>query len=1276
MKQKIWKRSVCTLLALFLCVSTLLPVAFATDEAETVEEITESVEAIEIVREDTPAEADDTPAADESAADEPDDPAEPADDPAESVEAPADDTDTDAPETTVTAEKDEATEPAESDPATTEKKIEEASENDSDDAPSIIKKEKAKLSATSAGNATIEQKVGSGLLGANYVTRSDIQALFGNPSGSNNFFGFAPSGGSINYLSTALSTCGISNGDYVAYWTTSYSGTFIKTPKWENATTISVKVRLYYTGTLSAAGHEDGCVLLNDEETSGSVKLYTDTQYTVSAKEIEDYVYSITGAEEGVAFTPSSDMTITANYIKAEFATVTVVENEGGSTAIKVGDQTVGDKVQAGESFTVEPAPDTANDYYVESVVITKDGEEIEGLTVGPVADGEAYIVTVTYAQATLSLADCQVNIIDIEKGNYGALESAILANASLTPAEFADEATAEVKYHAGLLVGYQPLSYGSGLTTHSFGEGSMIGSVEIGNTETVRVTYTIPSRNLTLTAEATVTVADLRIPTTISGAGVTITYGDDLKEALLPQLTVIGDDGATVSFNADEITVDPEKPDVKLLQYQDVTVRFAGNDEYAASEGSVSIYVRQADSFINVKSETITYGQTPALEIDTDPGDLDIIRVIGGIDGDATGFVSIDIPQSTKEKMKIKVGGTTVVDFYEMLSNGMEDGITLSELRELITSLSELAKIPLVAEALAASGFDVESLQSVLDIITTLPELDVNAKITLGNPPKNAGIYLVSAVSADLNYRLSADVGYLAILPKTTSETDTVELRFTAELPGALGVMSYNDAQTFTFGGGLYVNDALTESTHVHALYAGTSSQGEIEIQSNEPIREPGVYTETIYILGGNYYATPIIRTYTVERKATDLKLDDDTVVYDGKIHTLTAYTDDDVDLKGNVVYTYMGNGYIGNIPPVFAGTYTVTALYTGDATHKPAAISATLTIKKAEATVTATCVDSVVYGDVSEDDHSALELGYEIEGVLKGEYLGGVWVYVAENESFPHVGDYQTGISFRQVNMNYKVTLVQADFTITPRPVTVTIDTVSKAFGTKDPKLTCSTDNLAFEDALDVTLWRAEGEEIGDYPIFSSITANPDYEIKVKGKYVSPIKPEDEDLAGTGADSEYGLFRIKAREIIVKVDDASKDVGEDDPEIEFTVTDTDGNPLDPDEVGVKLTREPGEKPGEYTIKVTVTNENYKLNESKSSGAKLIIEEPATEETEKPDPQKPTGKSTENESKTKTNPKAPSTGSTGAALAMLITAILALAALLLFRRRQSVSDR
>ena len=932
-----------------------------------------------------------------------------------------------------------------------------------------------------------------------YLTSSNIRELFGDSlrDMATKSYGFASVDTPNEITNATILGDSVEAGEYYIYRTGISTN-----PNWANAKVLKMNLRTYYNATFTVTGHEEGEVYLNNEPVNGSVKLYTDTEYTVTAKEISEYLCTMTGAEDGVAFTPSADVDVTVSYSKLAYATISLDVNEGGNVTVRSGEFTVTDRVNEGDSFTVEATADANNAYYVESVVVTKDGEEVEAVDgeYGPVADGEAYVITVTFAKATLTLNDGEVSLRDIYFKDYDAVEQAILACAELLPAEFADNAQTKVEYAAYNLLGYEvfePLTYSNDLS-HPFGTSERGGTLKGGNTERVRVTVTLPDYGIELRATATMTVNDDRIATAVESTSdtLTITYGDDLKAAVLDMISVISvEDQQPVEFTEDDITITPDKLNANLLsalRAQEVTVRYKGTDVYAIAETKVNVYVRRAQSSLDAKSETITYGEAPEAKVITTPENLDYIKVIAGIDGEAQGFVSIDIPESLKQRMQIKVGDLVVLDIYQLLSNYIGEGrATINSFKDFINDIySRIGSSELIRQAIENSGFNMEILDGIMSFINELPDFESDLKIRLGQVPANAGAYLMFAVSTDTNYTTSSDLSYIIIKPKTTTEDETYELRFREEMQGdsELQFLSYEEAQEFDFAGDYYVNGEVTESDKLHTLYIGVTFGGDFIAQS-EPVTVPGVYTETVFILGGNYFAAPIFRAYTINRLEAPIKMDDLTVPYDGEAHTIEAYFEDGAELTGNVSTYYYGSGYFGNDAPVNAGEYTVYTIYAGDELHMASSTTATLTIEKLDAVITVTCKDEVAYGEIGYGDLAAAEIGYTVTGTVNDESLGIIVPFINPGETFPNIGEYTVSVIFIQINPNYNVTVENATLNIVPKQLVVTVNDAEKYIGTVDPDFTYTvtdTDGNVLDLELDIKIARDVGEKLGTYRIF----------------------------------------------------------------------------------------------------------------------------------------------------------------------------------------------
>ena len=948
-------------------------------------------------------------------------------------------------------------------------------------------------------------------------------------------------------------------------------------PNWETARVLKLELKTYYNASFAVTGHEEGAVYLNGEAVSGSMKLYEAGPYTVTTKEIEDYTCTLYGAEEGVEFTLTEDLDVTAAYMKDAHATVAVNPCEGGTIEILSNGEATFGKVAEGNTFVVNAAADADHNYYLESVTVTKNGEEVapvEGtqFEFGPVVDLEQYEVTATFAKASLTLDDCDVIYMDIVHQDFDAIKASILAATTLTPEEFEESASYEVEYVAYTLLGYDiyaPLNY-TGDLAHPFGNTDNNNTLKDGNTERIRVTCTLAKYGIEMRATAVATVKDTREPVRVEAGSAEITYGDDLKAALIDSIVVYNSSDEPIEFTESDIAVVPAYPNATAEpEEQEVTVRYKGSEVYAIGEGTATVIVNRAESSIDAKNEVITYGETPALEVTTTPAKLSYLTVIAGIDGDAKGVVCIDFPDSMKEAMKISLAGVIDIDLYSALSSYIGEGTTIAGLKEAIANLNEtIASSDVIADALEDRGISMETLNTVVKFIEALPDLGDNVIIRLGKAPNNAGVYLIGVFSADSNYYYSADTAYLVIKQASSTEEENIELRFNSEIEDEQNVLTYDEAQEFEFGGALYVNDELTESKNLRTLYTGTTLTGDVIAQA-EPIRMPGVYTETVFLLGGNYAAAPITRTFFINRTETMLSMDDMTVTYDGEAHALEAAFVSGIE-EADITYTYVGSGYYSHKAPTDAGVYKVHALYSGDETHMACSATATLTIEKLDATITVTCKEEVTYGDLSLLDISAADVQYTVSGTINNDKLGVIVPSVEIDKVIPTVGEYTATVLFYQSNDNYNVTIENAVLKIVPRAATITVDNTAKAFGKADPKFTYKTDISPLLEDINVTLTREEGESIGTYAINAEVEENPNYTFTVVP----------------------GTLTIAPKIVIVTIRDAKKTYGEEDPELNYTVVDDRGRAYDASAIGLTVAREEGDDVGRYAIKATYNDD------------------------------------------------------------------------------------
>ncbi|MEN9823276.1 MAG: hypothetical protein RLZ04_1702, partial [Actinomycetota bacterium] len=231
----------------------------------------------------------------------------------------------------------------------------------------------------------------------------------------------------------------------------------------------------------------------------------------------------------------------------------------------------------------------------------------------------------------------------------------------------------------------------------------------------------------------------------------------------------------------------------------------------------------------------------------------------------------------------------------------------------------------------------------------------------------------------------------------------------------------------------------------------------------------------------------------------------------------------------------------------------------------------------------VTATAgVASKFYGDADPS------LSYTITNgtLVTGESLTGV----LDRSAGETVGTYAIGQGTltNANNPNYAITFVSADFSVDPRPITVTAIAASKRYSMADPVFTFTVTggNLVNGDQLTGVLDRANGEDVGDYSIGQGTVTdanNPNYAITFVG----------------------ANFEIDPRPITVTADPQRITYGDSDPTFTYVVG---GDGLKTGDVLTgALARVAGANAGQHVIvQGTLDNPNYEIT---FNGAYLTID-------------------------------------------------------------------
>ena len=246
------------------------------------------------------------------------------------------------------------------------------------------------------------------------------------------------------------------------------------------------------------------------------------------------------------------------------------------------------------------------------------------------------------------------------------------------------------------------------------------------------------------------------------------------------------------------------------------------------------------------------------------------------------------------------------------------------------------------------------------------------------------------------------------------------------------------------------------------------------------------------------------------------------------------------------------------------------------------------TLTIKNEQTPVTVTIKVgdlTKTYGDedpeypltasVMQDGASAVITGPDASGncaVTVTDSQGGKTIsFTVSREEGENVGVYTITPSGNALQEGYRVLFETGTLTVSPAEVTITAG-ASKVYGEDDPALVTvtglknnDTAGSGDRDTVKYTVFREEGEDVGDYPI--TLTGESD-----QGNYRVIF------------DNANATFTITRASATVTAKAASKVYGEDDPELTAAV---DGLQRG-DEASVltyELTREAGENVGTYSI-------------------------------------------------------------------------------------------
>lgn len=312
---------------------------------------------------------------------------------------------------------------------------------------------------------------------------------------------------------------------------------------------------------------------------------------------------------------------------------------------------------------------------------------------------------------------------------------------------------------------------------------------------------------------------------------------------------------GGSVTY----LSVPYTAPSIGAGENQKIRASFPTTADYLgcdAVEGTLT--VNKAFVRVHVKPAAIFYDEKPTTQqyVTTKPEDnFTIFKVYSGLTSNVKGAIYLQLPESILSPEALeKIDPVVKLLYGKTLTDILNDGMTLGELRALLQKLEKPTDD--LAKLLKLFNIDISSFTELLKVINKIPGVFDSTRVAIGSPNR-AGMYLVTAITSNPNYKTGVGTSTLVVKMRAT---------------GANLVWN-NDQTTFTtdelanspLGATLMRGDTPAHNQDgVHYRYVGTTDTHRLYISSKAPTA-PGTYRQTAYILGGNDMAKSISRSITI---------------------------------------------------------------------------------------------------------------------------------------------------------------------------------------------------------------------------------------------------------------------------------------------------------------------------------------------------------------------------------------------------------------------------
>lgn len=299
--------------------------------------------------------------------------------------------------------------------------------------------------------------------------------------------------------------------------------------------------------------------------------------------------------------------------------------------------------------------------------------------------------------------------------------------------------------------------------------------------------------------------------------------------------------------------------PGIGAGENQQIRASFPTTADYHGCdpvEGTLT--VNKAFVRVHVKPASIFYDEKPTTQqyVTTKPeDDFTIFKVYSGVTSSVKGAVYLQLPESILSPEALaKIDPVVKLLCGKTLTDILNDGMTLGELRALLQQLEKPTDD--LARFLKLFNIDISAFTELLKVINKIPGVFDSTRVAVGSPNR-AGMYLVTAITSNPNYKTGVGTGTLVVKMRASgaslSWNNDRTTYTTGELAGSpLGATLMRDGQ------------AAHNQEGVHYRYVGLTDTHRPYISSKAPT-EPGTYRQTAYIFGGNDMAKSISRSITI---------------------------------------------------------------------------------------------------------------------------------------------------------------------------------------------------------------------------------------------------------------------------------------------------------------------------------------------------------------------------------------------------------------------------